>query len=290
MPRRTRLYLPGNEPKFIPNAGLHKPDAIILDLEDSVPPAEKDAARILVRNALRSVDFYGAERCVRINQGRMGLEDLRAVVPQGPDLILIPKCEDPGAVQSAESEIRAILKRQKMNTQIVLLPIIESALGVVNAYAIASASPSVCGLAIGLEDYTADIGVERTAHGSESLFARTAIVVAARAAGGQAFDSVYTDVDDLDGLRDSTLEAKSLGFDGKGCIHPRQIPVVHSALAPTRQEVEKAQMIVMAADEARKIGTGVVALGTKMIDAPVVKRAERVLRLAELSDKEGGAE
>jgi citrate lyase subunit beta/citryl-CoA lyase len=220
----------------------------------------------------------------------MGLEDLRAVVPQGPNLILIPKCEDPGTVQSVESEIRAILKRQKKSAQIVLLPIIESALGVVNAYAIASASSSVCGLAIGLEDYTADIGVERTTHGRESLFARTAVVIAARAAGVQAFDSVYADVDDLDGLRESTLEAKSLGFDGKGCIHPRQIRVVHSALAPTRQEIEKAKMIVMAAEEARKSGTGVVALGTKMIDAPVVKRAERILRLAELSEKEGGAE
>ena len=284
--RRTRLYLPGTEPKFFPNAGLHHPDMIVLDLEDSVAPAEKDSARLLVRNALRVLDFYGAERGVRINQGRLGREDIRTIVPQKPDIILLPKCEDADTVRDVDREIRSLEKRGEAGTEILLLPIIESALGVVNAYAIASASPRVCALAIGLEDYTADIGVERTNDGRESLFARMTIMNAAKAAGVQALDSVTSDVDDLEGLSASTRESRALGFDGKGCIHPRQIKVIHSAFEPAAHEIEKAKLIVAAAEEARRLGSGVVAMGTKMIDAPVVIRAERVLRLAEELEKE----
>jgi citrate lyase subunit beta / citryl-CoA lyase len=287
-PRRTRLYLPGNEPKFFANAGLHRPDVIILDLEDSVAPEEKDAARLLVRNALRSVDFFDAERSVRINQGRPGLEDLRTIISGKPDLILIPKCEDAETVTVVANELRGLERQHHDGREILLLPIIESALGVVNAYAIASSSARVCGLAIGLEDYTANIGVERTAEGRESLFARMSVVNAAKAAGVQALDSVYADVDDSDGLRMSTLEAKSLGFEGKGCIHPRQVAVIHSMFAPTATEIERAREIVRVAEDARKNGSGVVVLGSKMIDAPVVLRAERVLRLAEQFGEEGG--
>jgi citrate lyase subunit beta/citryl-CoA lyase len=287
-PRRTRLYLPGNEPKFFVNAGLHKPDVIILDLEDSVAPEEKDAARLLVRNALRSVDFFDAERSVRINQGRPGLEDLRAVVSGRPDLILIPKCEDADTVAVVANELRALERQHHVGREILLLPIIESALGVANACAIASSSTRICALAIGLEDYTADMGVERTAEGKESFFARMSVVNAAKAAGVQALDSVYADVDDLDGLRQSTLEARSLGFEGKGCIHPRQVAVIHEAFAPTEKEIERAKQIVRVAEDARKNGSGVVALGSKMVDAPVVLRAERVLRLAEQFKEDGG--
>jgi citrate lyase subunit beta/citryl-CoA lyase len=267
---------------------LHRPDVAILDLEDSVSPEEKDAARILVRNALRSIDFYGAERGVRINQGKPGLVDLRMIVPHSPELLLVPKCEDAETVRLIDSEVRAIEKRLHLGPGVRLLPIIESALGVVNAYAIASASDRVCALAIGLEDYTADIGVERTAGGKESLFARMSVLNAAKAAGIQALDSVYSDVDDLDGLSASTIEAKSLGFDGKGCVHPRQISVIHSALAPTEREIERARLIVHAAQEARKAGSGVVALGSKMIDAPVVLRAERILERAHQLEQKGG--
>jgi citrate lyase subunit beta/citryl-CoA lyase len=287
-PRRTRLYLPGNEPKFFVNAGLHRPDVIILDLEDSVAAEEKDAARLLVRNALRSVDFFDAERSVRINHGRPGLEDLRTVISGKPDLILIPKCEDADTVTVVAGELRALERQHHVGREILLLPIIESALGVVNAYAIASSSARICGLAIGLEDYAADLGVERTTEGRESLFARMSIVNAAKAAGVQALDSVYGDVDDPDGLRMSTIEAKSLGFEGKGCIHPRQVVVIHSAFAPTEREIERAKQIVLVAEEARKNGSGVVALGSKMVDAPVVLRAARVLRLAEQFAEEGG--
>ena len=165
------------------------------------------------------------------------------------------------------------------------MPIIESAIGVINAYEIASASPDVCALTIGLEDYTADLGTQRTFEGKESLFARSIIVNAAKAAGVQAIDSVFSDINDMDALRESIMEAKSLGFEGKGCIHPRQIQVVHETFAPGNEEIEKAKKIVLAFEEAEKKGLGVVSLGSKMIDAPVVKRAHKTIELALLNKK-----
>ena len=277
--RRSRLYLPGNQPKLFPNAGLHKPDGIILDLEDSVAPTEKDAAQLVVRNSLRSINFYGAERMVRINQLPRGLDDLKFIVPHNVHVILIPKCETANDVKQVEKEVDRIKSEQKIKNDIYFMPIIESALGIINAYEIASASEYNCALAIGLEDYTADIGAERTNEGRESFYARSALVNAAKAARIQAIDTVFSDVNDMEGLRESVLEAKSLGFEGKGCIHPRQIKVVNEAFAPTEEEVEKAKKIVAAFEEARKNGVGVVSLGSKMIDPPVVKRAERTLKL-----------
>jgi citrate lyase subunit beta / citryl-CoA lyase len=278
--RRSRLYLPGNEPKFFINAGLHKPDAIILDLEDSVALSEKVSARYLVRNALRSVDFYSAERMVRINQLPMGLEDLQFVIPQNVHVILIPKCESAENVISVDEEIKIIKAEKDIDNDIFLMPIIESALGVVKSFEIASASQNVCALAIGLEDYTADIGVERTNEGKESLFARCQVINSAKAAGVQAIDTVFSDIEDMDGLRASVIEAKALGFEGKGCIHPRQIEIINKAFAPTENEIAKAKKIILAFEEAKRKGLGVVSLGSKMIDAPVVKRAQRIIELA----------
>jgi len=278
--RRSRLYLPGNEPKFFPNAALHGPDGLILDLEDSVAPAEKDAARALVRNALRAIDFQGAERMVRINQGVQGLADLEWVVPHGVQLVLIPKVEDPGQVVEVDRRI-AELGRPGVSAPVVhLMPIIESALGAWRAYEIAKASSNVVGLAIGLEDYTADIGAQRTVAGAESFWARAQVLNGARAAGVQPIDTVFSDVGDEEGLRQSVVEAKSLGFVGKGCIHPRQIAIVHDAFAPTGDEIERAVRIVRAYEDAEARGLGVVSLGTKMIDAPVVKRALATVDLA----------
>jgi len=295
--RRSRLYLPGNEPKFFVNAGLHSPDGIILDLEDSVAPSEKDAAQLLVRNALRSVDFYGAERMVRINQLPKGLDDLKYIVPHNINVILIPKCESADQIHQLEKEVERLKKSPsptpsrregafkssplwgELKGGPYFMPIIESALGVIKAYEIASASKYNCALTIGLEDYTADIGTQRTNEGIESIFARQMIVNAAKAAGIQAIDSVFSDVADMEALRQSVLEAKSIGFEGKGCIHPRQVKVVHEAFAPTSDEIEKAMKIVLAFEEAEKKGLGVVSLGSKMIDPPVVKRAQRILSL-----------
>ncbi|UCF41219.1 MAG: citrate lyase ACP [Gemmatimonadota bacterium] len=278
--RRSRLYLPGNEPKFMVNAGLHHPDAVILDLEDSVHPAEKDSARLLVRNALRCVDFVGAERMVRINQLPLGLEDLETIVPEAPDLILLPKTEESGQVGQVVDRIRQIQDEVGGGEPIWLMPIIESARGVENAFAIADAAETVAALTIGLEDYTADLGVAKTVEGEESEYARRRLVNAARAAGVQAIDSVYGDVGDVEGLRAWGRRARAWGYDGMGCIHPRQIEPIHEAFAPTAEEVEKARKIVAAFEQAEAKGLSVVSLGTRMVDPPVVLRAQRLVALA----------
>jgi citrate lyase subunit beta/citryl-CoA lyase len=278
--RRSRLYLPGNEPKFYVNAGLHAPDGVILDLEDSVAPSEKDAARVLVRNALRAVDFYGAERMVRINQGEDGLEDLEWIVPHNVNLVLIPKVEDPQQVVDVDRRIAAINQKHGRTEPVFLMPIIESALGAWRAYEIGVASQNVVGLAIGLEDYTADIGAQRTLEGTESFWARAQVLNGARAAHVQPIDTVFSDVTDMEGLAASVREAKGLGFVGKGCIHPRQITVVHDAFAPDEAEIDRAVKIVLAFEDATARGLGVVSLGSKMIDAPVVKRAVTTVETA----------
>jgi len=278
--RRSRLYLPGNSPKFMLNAGIHHSDGIILDLEDSVAHDKKYEAKFLVRNALRQVNFYGAERMVRINQLPKGLDDLNYIVPNHVNLILIPKCESADDIRQINDKITQILESEDKNYPIYLMPIIESALGVVNAYQIATAADNMVALAIGLEDYTADLGTQRTSKGHETFFARSQVVNAARAAKIQPIDSVFSDVSDMDALRDVVLESKSLGFDGMGCIHPRQIGVIHEYYAPNKTEIEKAKRIVWAFDEATKKGLGVVSLGSKMIDPPVVKRAQRTVEMA----------
>jgi citrate lyase subunit beta/citryl-CoA lyase len=274
--RFTRLYLPGNTPSMMLNAGIHKPDGIILDLEDSVAPGTKDEARILVRNALRALDFFGAERMVRINQLPLGLRDLEAVVPQHPDLVLVPKVESPETIVEVEEKIRKISPERK----VLLMPILESALGIERSFEIATAGRNTAAMAIGLEDYTADIGVQRTGEGTESWYARSRLVNACKAAGIQAIDSVYSDVDNEEGLRDTVSRSRSMGFEGMGCIHPRQIPVILEAFRPSAVEVGKAAAIVEAFEEAAKMGLGVVSLGSKMIDAPVVKRARRTIEFA----------
>ena len=278
--RRSRLYLPGNQAKLMLNAGIHKPDAVILDLEDSVTPSEKDAARLIVRNALRTLDFFGAERMVRINQGKLGLKDLEAIVPHNVHLILVPKVENAKQLKAVDDKIQNIRKDCGRKEPVYLMPILESAKGILNSLEIARASKNNVAIAIGLEDYTADIGVQRTNQGRESLFARSQVVNAARSAGIQAIDTVFSDVGDDEGLRSSVQEAKELGFDGKGCIHPRQIRPIHEEFAPPISEIEKAKKVVLAFDVAHAKGLGVVSLGSKMIDPPVVKRALHTVELA----------
>ena len=278
--RFSRLYLPGNTPRMMINAGLHSADGIILDLEDSVPPEKKDEARILVRNALRQINFYGAERMVRINQGEMGLGDLGYVIPHNANLILIPKCENSESVQNVEIKIFEIKNKLGLTNPVYLMPIIESALGVERSFEIAKSSEKVVAIAIGLEDFTADLGVTRTSEGKESLYARTRLVIAAKAAGVQPIDSVFSDIGDMEALKQNVLISKSLGFEGMGCIHPRQIPVIRRGFAPGTEEIEKAINIVFASEDARKKGLSVVALESKMIDPPVVLRAQQTINLA----------
>lgn len=278
--RFSRLYLPGNTPSLMINAGIHKPNAVILDLEDAVAVDKKNEARLLVRNALRALDFMGAERMVRINQLPAGLNDLDYIIPYNVNVVLVPKCESAHQLHEVNNHILSIQTRLKINTPVWLMPIIESALGVMNAFEIAMAAKNIVAVAIGLEDYTADLGVTRTPEGTESLFARSMVVNACKAAGIQPIDSVFSDVGDMDGLKQNVLQSKALGFEGMGCIHPRQINVIHENFAPDAQEIDKAKRIIMAFEEATKKGLGVVSLGTKMIDAPVVKRAQRSIDLA----------
>jgi citrate lyase subunit beta / citryl-CoA lyase len=285
--RRSRLYLPGSEPKYFINASLHAPDAIILDLEDSVHPSEKDAARLLVRNALRAVDFANCERMVRINQLPVGLADLDEIVPESPDLILIPKVEDAGQVMEISHRIEKVKADYGITRPIWLMPILESALGIENAYNIAKSSDQIVALTIGLEDYTADLGVVKTSSGAESLYARQRLINAAHATGLQAIDSVFGDVGDLEGLRMWALTSRSLGFEGMGCVHPSQIAVIHDAFAPTAAEIDKARRIVAAFNEAQKKGLGVVSLGSKMIDSPVVQRALKLMARARAMERVG---
>lgn len=278
--RFSRLYLPGNSPKMMLNAGVHKPNGIILDLEDSVAHSKKEEARLIVRNALRSIDFYGAERMVRINQLPMGLEDIKYVARHNVNLILLPKCESAEQIHQVEAEIKKEREKHNFDYPIYIMPIIESALGIEKAYEIATASNNLVSMAIGLEDFTADLGVKRTKEGKESLYARTRLVNACKAAGIQPIDSVFSDVGDEEGLRATVKESKMLGFEGIGCIHPRQITPIHESFAPENDEIEKAKKIVLAFNEATKKGLGVISLGSKMIDPPVVKRAERIVSLA----------
>ncbi len=278
--RFSRLYLPGNSPAMMINAGIHKPNGIILDLEDSVAFEKKEEARYLVRNALCQVDFYGAERMVRINQIPAGLDDLQFIIPHNVHLVLVPKCESSAQIDTIESEIKLIQSANSLRKPIFLMPIIESALGIENAFEIACASENIVAMAIGLEDYTADLGVPRTNGGTESLYARTRLVNACKAAGIQAIDSVFSDVGDMDALFTNVKNSKSLGFEGMGCIHPRQIDIIHKGFAPDAEELEKAKKIVNAFFLASEKGLGVVSLGTKMIDAPVVKRAQKTIDLA----------
>lgn len=283
--RVTRLYLPGNTPSLMLNSGIHKPDGIILDLEDAVAFSKKQEARFLVRNALRNLNFLGVERMVRMNQLPEGLKDLPFIVPHNVNLILIPKCEEASQLKIVNDHIEEIQKASEFKNPIWLMPIIESAKGILNIAEIAKASNNIVGIAIGLEDYTADIGVKRTEVGIETLFARQQIITTCKAFGLQPIDSVFSDVEDLEALKLNVLQSKSIGFEGMGCIHPRQIDVISQNFAPSEHEIEDAKKIINAFDEAFKNGLGVISLGTKMIDAPVVEKAKKIIAQATMLNK-----
>lgn len=257
--RRTRLYLPANTPKYFINAHLHSPDAVILDLEDAVPHAEKDDARSLVRHALASVDFGNCERTVRINPGDEGVRDLQFLTYSGVETVLLPKTEDAAQIE-------------KLETKLAIIALIESAKGLVNANEIAAA-PGVVAIAIGLEDYLADVGAGREA----MQYAYGQIVNAARAHGVQPLASVYADIDDREGFFQEVQYLVSLGFEGVGCLHPSQIPIALRAMSPTQAQIESAQRVV----EAFEVTGGATAVDGKMVDAPVAARARKVLEKAE---------
>lgn len=277
--RRSRLYVPGNNARTLAFADTFGPDCLLFDLEDAVPPSEKDAARFLVRRVLATMDFGDAELWVRINPlERGGKEDARVVLGGRPHGVCLPKAESAVQVTELAGLLYELEGRYGLPWRIWIMPIVESPKGVLAAPAIAQASERVVCLAFGAEDYTREVGCGRD--WEDLLWARSQMVAAAKAAGIQASDTVFSDVGDEDELIAETARACRLGFDGKGVIHPLQIEVVHRALAPSQEEISWAQRVVAAAEEAEGRGAGVVAYQGRMVDRPVLLRARRVLEVA----------
>jgi citrate lyase subunit beta/citryl-CoA lyase len=281
--RRSALFLPGNNPNLLINGGSLGADAIIFDLEDAVAPEDKDAARILVQHTLSTLQFGGCEIIIRINalDTEYWEQDLEALVPLGPDCILPAKVSDADCILRLIAKIEAIEKKAAIDKQVRLIPLIESALGLENAFAIARSSPRVAALFLGAEDLTADLRAPRTREGNEIAYARSRIVCAARAAGVEALDTPYTDVNDPEGLRSDAILARSLGFSGKAVISPRHIDCVNEVFSPGPEEIAYAHRVFEAIKTAREQGKGAIALDGKMIDAPIVERARTVLAAAE---------
>lgn len=276
------MFVPGNNPAMMQDAYIYGPDSIMLDLEDSVSMAEKDTARLLVYNALKTIDYGDTEMVVRINplNTPYGKKDIEAVVKAGVHVIRMPKTETAEEVIEVEREIERVEKELGCVGRTQIMAAIESALGVVNAYAIATASKRMMGIALGAEDYCANLKTQRSKDGAELALARETIVVAARAAGIDALDTVYSNLNDMETFRREVEFIKTLGFDGKSIINPRQIEVVNEVFTPKQKDIDKALAIIAAIKEAEKKGSGVIALNGKMIDKPVVTRAQRTVELA----------
>ncbi len=277
--RRSRLYVPGNNARTLAFADSFGPDCILLDLEDAVPPSEKDAARFLVRRVLATMDFGEAELWVRINPlGRGGEEDLRVILGGRPHGICLPKAESAVQITELAGLLYELEGRYGLPWRLWIMPVIESPKGVLAAADIAQASERVVCLAFGAEDYTREVCCSKD--WEALLWARSQVVAGAKAAGIQASDTVFSDVDDEQALATETERARGLGFDGKGVIHPLQVDVVHKSLAPTAEEISWAHGVTSAAEEAERKGSGVVAYRGRMVDRPVLLRAQRVLEIA----------
>lgn len=270
---------------MIQQGGVYGADSVLLDLEDAVALNQKDSARILVRNMINTVSFYESEVTVRVNHldTPFGLADLKEIVPVQPDAIRLPKIETKDCVLKVIKIIEDIetelgLPHDKMKIH----PMIETAIGVQNVFEIAGASPRIDAITIGGQDLTADMGIVKTKDNAGIDYARKAIVMAAKANKIDALDTVFADVDDDEGLRDETEYAKKIGFTGKAVINPRQIDIIHEVFSPTEEEIRKAIKIVKAFKENEKRGIGVFALDGKMVDAPVVTRAQHILEIANI--------
>jgi len=281
--RRTMLFVPGNNPGMLKDAGLYGADSLMFDLEDAVAISEKDSARFLVYNAIKTLDYGDTEIVVRINalDNPYGKADIEAVVRAGVDVIRLPKTEtkeDILAVEAIIEQVERKIGREIGSTK--MMAAVESAIGVINAYSIAISSKRLIGIALGAEDYVTNLKTKRYADGIELMGARSQIVIAARAAGIYALDTVYSNIDNEEGFKREVELIKQLGFDGKSVINPKQIKPVHEIYSPTAQEIKKSIDISRAAKAAQKQGLGVISLNGKMIDKPIIERAERLLQLA----------
>ena len=285
---RSMLFVPGNNPAMLQNAGVFGADAVILDLEDAVAPREKDAARFLVAEALRQVDFKTSARVVRINTLETGgAEDLRRVVCCAPAAVLVPKVQSAPDILAVAGLLETLEQPGQAPVQIIAL--IETPRGLAEAYSIATVHPRVIALAFGAEDYTAAIGAKRTKEGLEIISARGVLINSAAAAGVAAIDTPFTDINDEAGLRADVALARQLGYKGKLAIHPRQVDLIHEVMNPSVEEIRWAQRVLAVLRQAEQEGAGAVSLDGKMIDAPIELRARHVLKLAE-NIPAGGAE
>ncbi len=282
--RRSMLFLPGNTPNIIVNGEVLGADAVILDLEDAVAPTEKDSARILVRNAIGRMGFGRCEVIVRINSidTPFWKEDLDAIIPVRPSLIMPPKTSCAGDVRTVDAYITELEEKLGMERNSVkLIPLIETALGVENAFEIASASARVAAIFLGGEDLTADLHCKRTKEGNEINYARCRMVCAARAAGVEVYDTPFTDVNDDEGIYVDAQYARSLGFTGKSSISPRHVRAINEVFSPSQTDVDYAYEVMEAIRIGKEQGKGAVALRGKMIDAPIVARAQQTIAMAE---------
>lgn len=283
--RRTMMFVPASNPGMLRDANIYGADSIMFDLEDSISLKEKDTSRFLLYNAVKTFDYGDTETVVRINSLSMGgIDDIYALVKAGIDVIRLPKTEEANDVLETEEVIEnAERKCGRKIGSTKMMAAIEGPKGVLNAYSIAVSSKRLIGIALGSEDYVTAMKTRRYSdrNSEEIFFARSMIVHAARAAGIAAIDTVFSDVNDAETLRKETEFIKQLGFDGKSVINPRQIPIINSVFTPTEIEIKKAKDVIYAIEEAEAKGSGVIALNGKMIDKPIVERAQRVLMLAE---------
>lgn len=283
--RRTMMFLPGNSPSMIRDSIIYKPDSIMIDLEDAVSINEKDSARLLAFNAIKSIDFRNIEVVVRINSldSGFGKDDIFAMVAAGADVIRLPKTEVAQDIVDVEKLVIEAEKKYSTNKNTLLMAAVESAKGVLNSKEIALSSERLMGIAIGAEDYVTDLKTRRSEHGMELFLARSMIVLAARNAGIYCFDTVNSNLKDMDQFRNEVKFIKDLGFDGKSIIHPKQIDIVHEIYSPTYEEYIEALRIIDAARESEEKGSGVTTVNGKMIDKPIIIRAKRTVELAEAS-------
>lgn len=284
--RRTMMYIPGSNPGMIKDGHIYGADSLMFDLEDSVSLKEKDTARFMVYNALKTIDYEGTETVVRINglDTPFGKDDLEAIVRAKPDIIRLPKTEKPQDVIEMDKLITNIENKIGFEVgTIKIMAAIESAIGIINAYDIVKASPRLMGVALGAEDFVTDMKTTRSLDGIELLTARSQIILAARAAGIYALDTVFSDINNTEGFIKEVKHIKQLGFDGKSVIHPNQIEPVHKIYTPSEKEIKKSIRVLEAIEEAESKGSGVISLDGKMIDMPIVERARRVIALAKAS-------
>ena len=282
--KRTSLYASGSNPVNMIQAAFYNEDCIVYDMEDSVPLSEKDTARLLIYNTVRYHRPANKYVIIRVNgiYSEFIEEDLEAAVRARPDAIRIPKVEYKEEAIRICNRITEIEKEAGLEVgKIEVWCNIESYLGMINAYEIATADPRIVALALGAEDFTASMKSTRTKAGLEIFYARNAILTACRHAGIEAIDAVFSDINDIEGLKEDTQLTKNLGFDGKTCVHPRQIDVVNSFFTPSAKEIKYALRVLEAVEEGARLGKGAVTLDGGMIDKPMELRARTTLAQAE---------